>query len=140
MNMNNQDTQPKTASTSRTLLYADEVYKIIGAAMDIYNTMKSDYLEAVYQEALEVELGWRNIPFVSQKDISIQYKGHILKKTYLADFLIYDKIIVEIKALDRLTSRETSQVLNYLHATGMRLGLLINFGSLMEMKWERLIL
>ena len=63
-----------------------------------------------------------------------------MKKTYLADFLIYDKIIVEIKALDRLTSRETSQVLNYLHATGMRLGLLIHFGSLMEMKWERLIL
>lgn len=121
------------------LLFKDEVYKIVGAAMDVYNEQGVGFLEEVYQECLEIELGLRDIPFVAQKDLPLYYKGRLLKKKYRADFVCYDKIIVEIKALERLTTNEEAQVLNYLKATGLEVGVLINFGSRNKMEWDRKI-
>jgi GxxExxY protein len=119
------------------LLFKDETYAIVGAAMKVYNQLGPGFLEAVYQEALEIELSARHIPFVSQQELRITYKGRPLKKTYLADLICYDKIIVELKALDRLANKEMAQVLNYLKATGFRLGLLLNFGHADKLEWER---
>lgn len=121
------------------LLYAAEVYAIVGAAIEVHRHLHSHYLEAVYQEALELELTARQIPFASQTPVGIHYKGQLLKKGYIADFLCYDAIIVEIKVLERLTSKEESQLLNYLHATQCRVGLLINFGTEGRLEWKRFI-
>ncbi len=106
------------------LLFKDKVYKIVGAAMDVYNEQGVGFLEEVYQECLEIELGLRDIPFMAQKDLPLYYKGRLLKKKYRADFVCYDKIVVEIKALERLTTNEEAQVLNYLKATGLEVGVL----------------
>jgi GxxExxY protein len=121
------------------LLFKDEAYAIVGAAMEVYNQLGAGFLEAVYQEALEIELSERGIPFVSQKELHIIYKGRSLKKTYTADLTCFDKIVVELKALDRLTNKDMAQLLNYLKATGLRLGLLINFGQAEKLEWERRI-
>ena len=107
--------------------------------MEAYNQLGPGFLEAVYQEALEIELNDRGIPFVSQKELRILYKGRPLKKTYTSDLVCYDKIIVELKALDRLTNKDMAQLLNYLKATGFRLGPLINFGHTEKLEWERRI-
>jgi len=121
------------------LIYKEEVFKIVGAAMEVYNDLGSGFLEAVYQEALEIEFLRQNIPFESQKFLSIEYKGQHLQKSYVADFLLYGKIIVEVKALDRLSGTEEAQVLNYLKATGQRVGVLLNFGNARELEWKRYI-
>ena len=121
------------------LLYRDEVYAIVGAAMEVYNQLGPSFLEAVYQEALEIELTERGIPFVAQKELRILYKGQPLKKTYISDLTCCEKIIVELKAIDRLTGKDIAQLLNYLKATGLRLGLLINFGNAEKLEWERRI-
>ena len=121
------------------LLYKDEVYVIIGAAMDVYNNLGPGFLEAVYQEAMEIEIASRKIPALPEQKLYIEYKGTPLKKFYEADLICYEKIIVEIKAMDRLTSREESQILNYLKATGMKVGLLINFGAHNDLEWKRLV-
>jgi GxxExxY protein len=124
-----------------TLIYKDEVYTLIGAAMEVYNVLGPGFLvEPVYQEALAIEFAERLIPFQAQKELRIPYKGRYLDKTYVADFVVLDKIIVEIKALDRLTSREEAQLLNYLKATGMQVGVLINFGSTGRLEWKRMVL
>ena len=119
------------------LLLKEEVYKIVGAAMEVYNVLGSGFLEAVYQEAMEIELTERGIPFEPQKDLRITFKNRTLKKTYVADFLVFDKVVVEIKAIDRLTSHDEAQLLNYLKATGMQVGVLINFGSADKLEWKR---
>jgi GxxExxY protein len=119
------------------LLFKEEAYAVVGAAMEVYNQLGPGFLEAVYQEALEIELSDRGIPFVSQKELRVLYKGRPLKKTYSSDLVCYDKIIVELKALDRLTGKDIAQVLNYPKATGFRLGLLINFGNAEKLEWER---
>ena len=111
------------------LLYKDEVYAIVGAAMEVHNVLGCGFLEGIYQEALEIELSERQIPFVPQKELLVHYKSHLVKKTYIADFVIFNKIIVEIKSIGNLTSLEGSQLLNYLKATGFELGLLLNFGA-----------
>jgi GxxExxY protein len=121
------------------LIYKDEVFAIVGAAMEVHRVLGSGFLEAVYQEAMEIEVLSKGIPFESQKIIQIQYKQHILKKEYIADMICFDKIIVEFKALDKLTSREESQVLNYLKATGYKVGVLINFGSQPKLEWKRFV-
>ena len=95
-------------------------------------------MEPVYQEALEIELSKCDIPFTPQQEIPILYKNVLLKKTYLADFVAFEKIIVEIKALDHLSGREEAQLLNYLKASGMELGLLINFGA-KKLEWKRMV-
>ena len=121
------------------LLYKAEVYAIVGAAMDVYNDLGPGFLENVYQEAMEIETADRNIPAKAPQEIRIKYKGKLLKKFYVADLVCYDKIIVELKAMDKLTLREDGQVINYLKATGMKVGLLINFGHYPSLEWKRLV-
>ena len=120
------------------LLFKDEVYAIIGAAMEVYNQLGPGFGEAIYQEALEIESDSRALPNNPQQEIYIAYKGVKLKKFFKPDFIYYDKIIAEIKAMDKLTSREEAQLLNYLKATGLPLGILINFGRENDLEWKRL--
>jgi len=88
---------------------------------------------------MEIESRTRQLPFEAQKVLQIRYKEHILKKEYIADLIYFDKIVVELKALDRLSGREESQLLNYLKATGMKVGVLINFGAHPKLEWKRLV-
>ena len=120
------------------IVYKSEVFEIIGAAMDVHKELGSGFLEAVYQEAFEVELDNRTIPFESQKQLEIFYKGKRLKKEYYADVVCHAKIIVELKVLNKLTSKEESQILNYLKASGLKVGLLINFGG-QSLEWKRFV-
>ncbi len=126
----------KQCEQENSFIYKKETYQIIGAAMDVPNHLGTGFLEAVYQEALEIEFADRNIPFDAQKDISISYKNRRLSKQYIADFLCYKKIIVEIKAIKKVTEIEEAQLINYLNATGLQVGLLINFGST-RLEWKR---
>lgn len=121
------------------LLFKKEVFEIVGASIEVHRELGPGFLEAVYQEALEIELTERSIPFEAQGCLSISYKGKVLNKKYITDIICYDQIIVELKALTTLTGNEEAQVLNYLKATGKRLGLLINFGSHGRLEWKRLI-
>ena len=104
-------------------------YKIIGAAMEVHKELGCGFLEAVYQEALEREFIDQAIPFRAQPFIKIAYKGKPLNKTYQPDFVCYDEIILEIKAISNLSGVEEAQVINYLKASGLNIGLLINFGA-----------
>jgi GxxExxY protein len=120
------------------LLYKDEAYNLVGAAMEVRNKLGAGFLEPVYQEALSYELKLREIPFAEQVELPIFYKDSELSKRYIADMVAYDKIIIKLKALAELTSREEAQLINYLKASHMRLGLLINFGSPKILEWKRL--
>jgi GxxExxY protein len=122
------------------IVHKEESYKIIGAAFKVYNTLGHGFLEAVYQEALEIEFQHQNIPYEREKELKIQYDGLELKQTYKADFVCFDKIIVELKAVSALDDAHRSQVYNYLHATGYNLGLLLNFGNSDELEKERIVL
>jgi len=122
------------------LLYKTEVYAIIGAAMDVYNHLGPGFGEAIYQEAIEIEVNSRKIPNDPQREIYIDYKGQKLKQFFKPDLICFNTIIVELKALDHLTSREESQLLNYLKATGLPVGLLINFGANKDLEWKRMVL
>jgi GxxExxY protein len=104
-------------------------YKIIGAAIEVHKELGCGFLEAVYQEALGSEFTIQEIPFKAQPIVQIKYKGQPLNKTYQPDFTCYDEIIVEIKALNELSGIDEAQIINYLKATGLKVGLLINFGS-----------
>jgi len=120
------------------LIYKDESYKIIGACIEVHNELGPGFLEPVYQEALEVELTNQKIPFQREAPLPVKYKGSVLNKSYVADFILYSKIILELKALDDLSSVHESQVLNYLKATGFKLGLLVNFGQ-PKLQYKRLV-
>ena len=106
-----------------------KTYAIIGAAMEVHKELGNGFLEAVYQEALEREFLEQEIPFKSQPTVQIAYKGRPLSKKYQPDFICFDEVLVEIKALSNLTGMEESQIINYLKATGLQVGLLLNFGS-----------
>jgi len=121
------------------LFYAEEANKIQGAAFEVYKEIGCGFLEAVYQECLENEFLLQGISFVSQFGLTLKYKGKALKQTYKPDFICYRKIIVEIKAVKEFTNEHQAQVLNYLKATGMELGLLINFSSYPKAETKRLI-
>ena len=121
------------------VLYSQESYNVIGAAFKVYNKLGYGFLEAVYQEALEIEFQRQEIPYEREKELKIQYDGVELKQTYKADFVCYDKIIVELKAVSCLDDAHRSQVFNYLHATGYKLGLLYNFGYPDGLERERII-
>lgn len=122
------------------IVYKQESYDIIGAAMKVYNTLGHGFLESVYQEAFEIELRNSEVPFESQKELRIYYGNIELKQTYKPDIICYDKIIVELKAVSALEDSHRSQIYNYLHATGYKLGLLINFGNYEGLEWERKVL
>jgi GxxExxY protein len=122
------------------LLYKEEVFAIVGAAIEAHRELGSGFLEAVYQEALEIELESRKIPFKARKELAISYKDRQLKKAYEADLVCFEKIIVELKVLDKLSGKEEAQVLNYLKASGLRVGLLMNFGAHGKLEWQRYVL
>ena len=107
----------------------NESYAVIGAAMKVHSELGCGFLEAVYQEALEIEFKNKNIPYVREKRLPIYYNGQELKTYYQADFVCYDNIIVELKAVEELIPFHTAQVLNYLNITGLQLGLLVNFNA-----------
>jgi GxxExxY protein len=119
------------------ILFKDEVFQIVGAAMDVYNHLGNGFLEAVYQEALPIEFEARGVPFKAQLPQQIHYKDRILRQTYIPDFIAYDQIIVELKAIKALGPNEEAQMLNYLKATGFRLGILLNFGAARKLDWMR---
>ena len=123
-----------------SLLYSAESYKINGALYEVHKELGPGLLEKVYQEALEIEFQRRNIPYEREKELNIVYDGVQLKQIYKADFVCYGKIIVELKAVSKLDDAHRSQVYNYLHATGYRLGLLLNFGCSDELEKERIVL
>ena len=110
-------------------IYKNETYSIIGAAMEVHKILGAGFLEAVYQEALEKEFILRNVPYEREKQLKISYKGQELSKYYFADFLCFEHIIVEVKALSSLNDEHLSQVINYLKATNNKIGLLLNFGQ-----------
>ncbi len=120
------------------LLYENESYKIIGTAMKVHKELGSGFLEAVYQEALGIEFEKQGIPYLSEPRLKISYSGQELKKYYKADFICYEKIIIEVKATKQLTGIDESQVINYLKATSIKLGLLFNFGT-ESLEYKRLI-
>ena len=122
------------------LLYKEETYKIIGACFEVYKEKGNGFLEQVYQECLEMELSLQGIPFSAQAALRLSYKGRELKLHYVPDLMCYEKIIVELKAASQLTDEHRAQVLNYLKATGYRVGLLMNFGHYPKLEYERLIL
>lgn len=122
------------------LLLKDEVYAVVGAAMEVYNTLGAGFLEAIYQEALEIELCSRGIPFEPRKPLRVWYKGTCLKKAYQPDIVCFGSLIVEIKGVEQLGPADRRQLLNYLQATGFNVGLLLNFGDLHDLQWKRLVL
>jgi GxxExxY protein len=121
------------------LIFKEEAYALFGACFDVYNEMRCGFLEAVYQECLEIELGTRSIPFIPQAQLKLVYKGNTLKQVYIPDFLCYDRIVVEIKAVSDLNDEHRAQIHNYLKATGHRLGLLVNFGHHPKLQYERIV-
>jgi GxxExxY protein len=121
------------------IVYKEESYRIMGACFAVYKDKGNGFLEAVYQECLEIELELQGIPFLAQGELQLSYKGRELKQKYKPDFLCFDRIIVEIKAVSELTDEHRSQVHNYLKATGLRLGLLVNFGSAGKVEYERIV-
>ena len=122
------------------IVFKEESYKVVGAAYKVYNALGHGFLEAVYQEALEIEFQRQGIPYEREKELKIQYDGVELKQTYKADFVCFGKIIVELKAVNALDDAHRSQVYNYLHATDYKLGLLLNFGNSDELEKERIVL
>ena len=122
------------------LIYRAECYEIQGSVFEVYREMGAGFLEAVYQECLERELTLRGIPYTAQPTLELCYKGEMLKQQYLPDLICYDKIIVELKAVKEIALEHQAQILNYLKATGMRLGLLVNFGCSLKATINRFVL
>lgn len=122
------------------LLYKQKVYQIIGACMAVYNDKGHGFVGPVYQECLEIELAHQGIPFEAQHQIQLHYRGIRLKQIYIPDLFCYGKIIVELKAVKQLADEHRAQLLNYLKATGIKLGLLVNFGNSSGLQWERIVL
>ena len=122
----------------KKLLYKNEVFEIVGAAINVHKELGPGFLEAVYQEALEIEFEDSNMPYISQPEIGIYFKKRKLKKYYQPDFLVQDEIVIEIKAIKVLGNIEEAQLINALKCCNKKLGLLINFGET-SLKWKRYI-
>ena len=121
------------------LIFEEESYKIRGAVFEVYGEMGCGFLEAVYQECLEREFEKQGIPFVAQQELSLSYKGEPLVQTYRPDFVCFERIVVELKAVRELSGEHRAQVHNYLKASGLKLGLLVNFGHYPETEIERIV-
>lgn len=121
------------------LLFSEETYKIRGAIFEVYKEVGCGFLESVYQECLEKEFELQGIPFVSKYPLKLEYKEEVLKQKYIPDFICYDEIIVEIKAVKELINEHQAQIINYLKAGNLELGLLVNFGSFPKVDIKRMI-
>jgi GxxExxY protein len=121
------------------VLFKKESYSIIGAAMEVHRTLGRGFLESVYQESLGLELNIRQVPFSKEQNLELFYKGEKLNKYFTADFICFDKIILELKSVSGLTSEHEAQVFNYLKATQLNLALLINFGA-NSLQYKRIVL
>lgn len=122
------------------LLYAAESYAIMGAAFEVYKNLGPGFLESVYEAALSWELGQRGIPFRTQVMIPVRYKDILLPKHFQCDFLAFDRIILELKAIQHLSAVEEAQALNYLRASGHRLAILLNFAAVDKLESKRIVL
>ena len=127
------------ATTAADLVLPDEGYAIMGAAFEVYKELGPGFLEAVYEEALARELKSRGIPFRRQVPLPIQYKGLPLDKFYVCDLIVFDRIIVELKAIQRITNVELAQTLNYLKASTHPLALLLNSSAHDKLEWKRIV-
>jgi len=121
------------------IIFKEEAYAIMGACFEVYNDKVCGFVEPVYQECLAIEFELRGLPFFAQMPLELSYKGRVLVQTYKPDFVCFEKIIVEIKAVSELVNEHRAQVHNYLKATGYRLGLLVNFGSKDKLDYERIV-
>jgi GxxExxY protein len=121
------------------VIYPEESYAIMGACFEVYREKGCGFLEAVYQECLELEFGFQNVPFRAQVSLDLAYKGRPLRVKYVPDFICYDKIVVELKAVSQLVDEHRAQVHNQLRATGQKLGLLVNFGHYPKLEYERIV-
>ena len=111
------------------IIYKDEAYKIVGAMMSVHNELGCGFLEAIYQEALEMEFQLQGIPYEREKELEVRYKGNVIGKKYKADFICYNIIIVELKAVDKILPEFKAQTLNYMKMSNSKLGILANFGQ-----------
>ncbi|QEG20196.1 GxxExxY protein [Mariniblastus fucicola] len=123
----------------KEIIFKDECYKIVGGAFAVYNDKGCGFFEPVYQECLEIEFAFLGLPANSQQELKLTYRGQELKQKYIPDFICFEEIVVEIKAVEHLNDNHRAQLLNYLKATGFRLGILINFGSHPDLEWERIV-
>jgi GxxExxY protein len=123
-----------------SLLYEQESYRVLGACFEVYKEKGCGFVEPVYQECLHIEFELQQIPFVAKQPLQLSYKGRLLKQHYEPDFVCFGLIIVELKAVSALCDAHRAQVHNYLRATGMRLGFLINFNHFPKLHYERIIL
>lgn len=124
--------------TMSDLVYKEESYKIIGACFEVYKQKGCGFTESVYQECLAIEFQLQNIPFVAQPKIELEYKGRVLQQFFVPDFICYNKIIVELKALNDLVEANKAQTFNYLNATKYELALLVNFGHFPKLEYQRI--
>jgi GxxExxY protein len=127
-------------NTNKDILYKEESYAIIGAFFNVYNDKGCGFLEPVYQECLGFELEFQNIQAEPQKKLDLFYRGRKLEHFYQPDFICFEKIILELKAVDKITDAHRAQVLNYLNATRMKLGIIVNFGHYPNLEYERIVL
>ena len=121
------------------LLYFSEVRKIVGCAFRVYNSLGSGFLEAVYRDALMIEFRDEDIPAEMEKHLDVYYKGEKLLSTYKTDIICYGQIILELKAIAKLTDADSAQLLHYLRATGIKAGILFNFGKRGKLEWKRFV-
>ena len=129
----------ETAAPAR-LIYRDEVYVIQGAIFDVYKKMGVGFLEGVYQECLAIELARRSIPFEALRPLPLVYDGEPLQQGYVADFICFGRVLLELKAARAIAPEHRAQIINYLRATGIKLGLLVNFGASPKVEIERFVL
>jgi GxxExxY protein len=120
------------------IIYKQESYGIVGACFEVYNDKGCGFLEPVYQECLGIEFAHQRIPAIAKPSLTLSYRGRILTQSYAPDYVCFEKIIVELKATSALTDEHRAQLLNYLHATGFELGLLVNFGHYPKLEYERI--
>jgi GxxExxY protein len=132
-------TKKEGEKMEKDILYKEEVYDIVGVAIEVHKELGPGFLESVYEEAMIIESKDRQVPCETQVKVPVCYKGRKLTKEFIADYIGYGKIIVEFKCVRRLTNIEEAQILNYLKATKMKVGLLINFGSHGKLEWKRFV-
>ncbi len=122
------------------LIHEEETFQILGACFEVYKDKGCGFLEGVFRECLAIEFELRGIPAQAQVPMRLEYKGQQLKQSYIADFICFGKVIVELKAVSKLADEHRAQIQNYLNATGLRVGLLVNFGHFPKVEHERFVL